>query len=45
MRHVLFRELAEEVRAHRIARVNDASCVLVHYPPMGQEWVKRFIQR
>ena len=39
------REMAEEIRRQRISKINDASITLVEYPPIGDEWVDRFIQR
>lgn len=44
-RHALVEEMAEEVRLRRARRVNDASIELVRYPPIGKEWIQRFLQR
>jgi hypothetical protein len=44
-RHALVEEMAEEIRLRRARRVNDASIELVRYPPIGKEWIQRFLQR
>ena len=44
-RHALVKEMAEEIRQQRVRRVNDASIQLVRYPPIGKEWIQRFLQR
>lgn len=43
--HHLLRAMAEEIREQRAAGLNDASQQLVIYPPLGKEWVTRFLQR
>ena len=37
--------MAEDIRQQRVAKINDASMILVEYPPIGQQWVDRFIRR
>src|SRR5436305_10179111 len=37
--------MAEEIRQKHVSKINDASMILVEYPPIGDEWVDRFIQR
>lgn len=37
--------MAEEVRHQRVRGANDASIQLIRYPPIGQQWVQRFLQR
>jgi DDE superfamily endonuclease/Tc5 transposase DNA-binding domain len=44
-RHDLLREMAEEIRKQRLAKINDSSIENVYYPPLGKEWVQRFLQR
>lgn len=44
-RHSILREMAEEVRAQRVASINDSSMQLVFYRPIGQSWVQRFLLR
>ena len=44
-RHGTIREMAEEIRNTRVTKVNDSSIQLVQYPPIGKEWVSRFLQR
>ena len=39
------REIAEQIRRERVSKINDASITLVEYPPIGDQWVDRFIQR
>jgi hypothetical protein len=39
------RQMAETIRQRRVAKINEASMILVEYPPIGEEWVDRFIQR
>jgi len=39
------RQMAEDVRQRRLAKINDASMILVEYPSIGDEWVDRFIRR
>jgi Zn-dependent peptidase ImmA (M78 family) len=43
--HMLVKEMAEEIRQQRVRRVNDALQQLVYYPPIGQQWVQRFLGR
>jgi hypothetical protein len=38
-------EMAEDIRQQRVAKINDASITLVEYPPIGEQWVDRFVQR
>ena len=45
IRHQLIKELAEEIRIQRVQRVNNASSQIIRYPPIGQQWIQRFIQR
>jgi DNA-binding MarR family transcriptional regulator len=45
IRHQLIKELVEEIRIQRVQCVNDASSQIVRYPPIGKEWIQRFIQR
>ena len=40
----LLRTMAEHIRQQRVSQINDASIILVEYPPLGIEWVDRFIQ-
>jgi Holliday junction resolvasome RuvABC endonuclease subunit len=37
--------MAEDIRAERVASVNDPSMERVTYRPIGEQWVHRFIQR
>jgi len=37
--------MAEEIRKQCIAQINDASIMLVNYPPIGIEWITCFIKR
>jgi hypothetical protein len=37
--------MAEEIRRQHVSKINDALITLVEYPPIGDEWVDRFIQR
>jgi hypothetical protein len=39
------REMAEDIRQQRVSKINDASIILVEYPPIGTEWTDRFIRR
>ena len=39
------REMAEQIRRGRISKINDVSITLVEYPPIGEQWVDRFLQR
>jgi Tc5 transposase DNA-binding domain len=39
------REMAEDIRQQRVSKINDASIILVEYPPIGREWTDCFIQR
>jgi Tc5 transposase DNA-binding domain len=39
------REMAEQIRRRHVSKINDASIILVEYPPLGRQWVDRFIQR
>lgn len=41
----LVRTMAEHIRWQRVSQINDASIILVEYPPLGSEWVDRFIRR
>jgi len=41
----LLRTMAEHIRQQRVSQINDASMILVEYPPLGTQWVERFIQR
>jgi Tc5 transposase-like DNA-binding protein len=45
VRHALVKEMAEEIRLRRVRHVNDASIQLVQYPPIGKEWIQRFLKR
>ena len=38
-------EMAEEIRKQCVAQINDATITLVNYPPIGIEWITRFIKR
>jgi DDE superfamily endonuclease/Tc5 transposase DNA-binding domain/helix-turn-helix, Psq domain len=44
-RHQLIKEMAEEIRVQRVQNVNDASTRIIQYPPIGKEWIQRFITR
>ena len=44
-RHPFLREMAEEIRRQRVSNINDPFIEYVTYPPLGQEWVTRFLQR
>src|SRR5579862_760602 len=39
------REMVEAIRIHRVIGVNDASIRLVCYEDIGEQWVKRFMNR
>jgi len=39
------REMTEQIRRERVSKINDASITLVEYPPIGVEWVDRFLKR
>lgn len=43
--HAFIREMAEEIRRKRVCDVNDENIEHVSYPPIGQQWVQRFLQR
>lgn len=38
-------EMTEEIRKRRLTDINDISITLIEYPPLGQQWVRRFLQR
>lgn len=38
-------EMAEDICQQRVALINDTSIILVEYPPIGKEWLDRFIRR
>jgi hypothetical protein len=42
---MLVKEMAEEIRQQRVRRFNGALQQLVYYPPIGQQWVQRFLGR
>jgi hypothetical protein len=44
-RHSTLREMAEEVQKRRVKQINDPSMQLVNYPPIGQQWIPRFLIR
>ena len=44
-RHAILRDMAEEIRKDRISKINDHSIILVSYPPIGKNWVHRFLGR
>jgi len=37
------REMAEDIRQQRVSKINDASMILVEYPPIGKDWVDRWL--
>jgi hypothetical protein len=37
--------MAEQIRQDRVSKIIDASITLVEYPPIGDQWVDRFIKR
>jgi hypothetical protein len=37
--------MAEEIHRQRVMKINDASITLVEYPPIGEQWIDRFIKR
>lgn len=37
--------MAESLRQHRVAQINDNGIELVRYPPIGKQWYKRFKAR
>ena len=39
------REMAEAIRTRRVIGVNDASIIRVSYDAIGEQWVKRFMNR
>ena len=41
----LIREIAHELRQHRLVGINDDGIQHVNYAPIGKEWVQRFIKR
>lgn len=43
--HGMVREMAEEIREQRVESINEEDCVLVDYPPIGDDWVSRFLGR
>jgi len=43
--HRLLREMAEEIRNQRVASINSPSITRVSYPPLGCDWIPRFIKR
>ena len=43
-RYQTLREMAEEIRSHRLKNINTSDMTLVEYPPIGRDWVTRFIQ-
>ena len=44
-RHQLVRELAEEIRKHRVREINSEDMELVSYPPLGEGWTRQFLGR
>lgn len=38
------REMAEAIRTRRVIGINDPSITRVSYPPIGKQWVSRFMQ-
>ena len=44
-KHSMLREMAEEIRKKRVMKINDISITLVSYPPIGINWVSRFVTR
>ena len=42
--HAFIRELAEEIREHRVGQIND-EMELVSYPSIGVSWVQTFLKR
>jgi DDE superfamily endonuclease/Tc5 transposase DNA-binding domain len=43
--YVMIRQIAEHIRHHRVANVNDAFIEHVSYPPLGKHWVSNFMKR
>ena len=41
----MLRAMAHVVRLQRITQTNDSSIELVSYPPLGKDWVQRFLKR
>ena len=44
-RHPLVRQMAESIRKRRTRPVNDETIELVQYPPLGEIWVRNFLDR
>ena len=43
--HAMVREMAEEIRDQRVGFINEKDCILIDYPPIGKDWVSRFLKR
>jgi hypothetical protein len=43
--HAYVREMAEEIRSQCVSGINDEFSTFVSYPPIGQDWVNRFLKR
>src|SRR2546421_1492572 len=43
--HRLIKEMVSEILMRRVAEINSDGMELVHLPPIGQDWVKRFLKR
>jgi hypothetical protein len=41
----IVRETAEHIRNQRVKKINDDSIEHVSYPPLGEQWVLRFLRR
>jgi hypothetical protein len=44
-RHITLLEMAEEVRKQRLQNINDHDVSYVEYPPIGWDWIRRFLSR
>jgi hypothetical protein len=42
---MVVKEMAEDLMSRHVAKINDPTMILVQYPPIGTEWVKRFLMR
>lgn len=44
VQHAILRSMAQEIVQQRVRQIND-DCELVSYPPIGNDWTKRFLSR
>ena len=44
VQHAILRSMAQEIVQQCVCQIND-DCELVSYPPIGNDWTKRFLSR